>query len=336
VRKISIAVLGDLHLGSLVSIMPDHVDRQMSCLDATIAEIRAEKPDMVVFLGDVFDRPVPPTSIIRAWLDFLMRNSDLETHWVCGNHDRTSNLVCSIDLFDALAGTDVLPRLSVHIRPEADSTGHIGFLPYPVTRPLQGTGISFCHASFSGVVSDTGMPMEGAVPEGGHMYVAGHHHTAQAFDDVWYPGAPWPLSFDEADVHHRGRIVVDTTDGLSIEPSIEVIPPPWRMRRETIASEADLDRVAKVDDTANGTLVALKMTDPSIQLPPGYLAENPHVVRMTSTRETGISGVVKDAMGHGTMAPADPLGIRTLRRLLESEGFADDIEWAVKKVRGAV
>lgn len=85
----------DLHLGKIIheqSLLED----QAHLLDQLAVELEAEKYDVFLVAGDLFDRSVPPPQAVALWDDFLFRIKtrlpDLAVIVIPGNHDGAQRL----------------------------------------------------------------------------------------------------------------------------------------------------------------------------------------------------------------------------------------------------
>lgn len=125
-----LAVIGDLHLGKTLygyDLTP-HARRAMySFLDLCVAS----RVDIAVCLGDIYDRPAPPTPVrkmVSQWVNEFQR-AGIDLYLLSGNHDATT----SPDAPTALESLRVLivPSL-VHVvdRPTLLDCGAL-LLPFP-------------------------------------------------------------------------------------------------------------------------------------------------------------------------------------------------------------
>lgn len=79
----------DLHLGRQFNGLSMEEDHQ-AILDQIVDAVAANRADVLIIAGDVFDRPAPPASSVRQFNGFLSRISN-ETKaavvMIAGNHD---------------------------------------------------------------------------------------------------------------------------------------------------------------------------------------------------------------------------------------------------------
>jgi len=312
----SLAAIGDLHLGKLAFIH-DHLERQIAHLDGIAARIRDSDADKVVLLGDVFDKPAPPPATVMAFISWIVRHRDLRFDWIAGNHDRTSSVPAQVDVISMLAETGLLDNLTVHLEPSAD--GEIGFLPFPHKTPLPDTILSFGHVNRPGARTDNGW----SVPDGDwnekHWYVLGHIHTAQKKGRTWYPGSPWQLSFGE-----YGDLLGWAEIRMADKPRYRFVEtdPPYRLRRVHVESEDDLGEIPGPNDFDWFSL----SFDPGIDLPDGFLQDNPHC-RLANSPRKRAEAVEEDAVEGLDL-------MEMLERFLRGRGLSEnDVRWAMKKTR---
>jgi len=235
---VKLAHLADLHLGFR------QYDRQTprggNQREADIAEafrlavddILAERPDLILFAGDVFHSVRPTNSAILFCFQQLQRLRaglpDSPIVVIAGNHDtpRSTETGTILRLYEALgvevavehARRIVFSRLDCSVL-AVPHQALVGDEP-PALRPERGTrfNVLVTHGQFPGLGEDRGtMEYGGArvtrelIAPAQWDYVAlGHYHVAHEVEpNVWYAGSlaylspnPWGQLQDEAD---RGR-----------------------------------------------------------------------------------------------------------------------------------
>lgn len=98
----------DWHLGARL-VERDRLPEHAAFLDWLIDTLRAEKIDVLLVSGDVFDAANPPQDAVALYFDFLKRLADLNSVQAVitgGNHDSASHLN---------APRDLLRRFDVHV-----------------------------------------------------------------------------------------------------------------------------------------------------------------------------------------------------------------------------
>ncbi|MCR8644579.1 exonuclease SbcCD subunit D [Paenibacillus sp. N1-5-1-14] len=130
----------DWHLGKLVQGVYMTED-QASVIEQFIQEIEAEKPDIVVIAGDLYDRAIPPTEAVQL-LDQVLERIVLQLKVpvlaVAGNHDSPSRLNFGSCLMRA-AGLHITGELSHSLEPVVmhDAHGEVHFHLIPYAEPVQ-------------------------------------------------------------------------------------------------------------------------------------------------------------------------------------------------------
>ena len=235
---VKLAHLADLHLGFR------QYDRQTprggNQREADIAEacrravddILAERPDLILFAGDVFHSVRPTNSAILFCFQQLQRLRaglpDSPIVVIAGNHDtpRSTETGAILRLYEALgvevavehARRIVFSRLDCSVL-AVPHQALVGDEP-PALRPERGTrfNLLLTHGQFPGLGEDRGtMEYGGALvtreliaPAQWDYVALGHYHVAHEVEpNVWYAGSlaylspnPWGQLQDEAD---RGR-----------------------------------------------------------------------------------------------------------------------------------
>ncbi|WP_214110375.1 exonuclease SbcCD subunit D [Acrocarpospora catenulata] len=228
---------------------------QAAFVDHLVATVRAERVDVVVVSGDVYDRALPPVDAVALCGEALARLRALGVHTVLisGNHDSPVRLGFGADLMDR-----------VHLRTDPGRAwqpvvvNNVGFYGIPYLEPELVKGpwelaerthtaaithamdriradrrerkVVLAHAFVTGGQasdSERDITVGGVahVPLGafdGVDYVAlGHLHGRQRMSDtVRYSGSPLAYSFSEAG-HVKGSWLVDLDAG-----GAEFVPAP--------------------------------------------------------------------------------------------------------------
>jgi DNA repair exonuclease SbcCD nuclease subunit len=235
-----VAAIGDAHLGrSYYSFTtPEGVNQRERdfelSFEAAVELALAQEPDVIVWLGDVFDHPRPTYRSFRVAQRALARVRDLGVRAVVisGNHD-TPRLPGTGSPYSALADTfpEVcfahrmayerfeLPGLVVHAVPqmltveatlgaldEADrrrSTDHPNLL---LTHPRI-TQVEPSHADINEIEVDARALRSDFV-------LLGHYHFHTRVDRrIWYAGATDTFSFADDPDKAKGIVVLDTDNG---------------------------------------------------------------------------------------------------------------------------
>lgn len=239
-----VAAIGDAHLGR--SYLPYTVDGGVNqrewdferSFEAAVALALAQEPDVVIWLGDIFDHPSPHYRSFRVAQRALatIRDHGVPAVVISGNHD-TPRLPGRGSPYSALA--DTFPEvhfahrlqyerfevggakdgLVVHAVPQmmsvdatldalADanarrSTDHTNLL---ITHPRL-KQVEPRHADINEIEIDLGTLQSDLV-------LLGHYHFhAKVADGIWYAGSTDTFSFADDPDKAKGIVVLDTTTG---------------------------------------------------------------------------------------------------------------------------
>jgi DNA repair protein SbcD/Mre11 len=157
----------DWHLGRSLH-RADLRAAQAAFLDHLVATARAEKVDVVLIAGDVYDRAVPPVDAIELCEDALVRlhATGARVVLISGNHDSARRLGFGGGLLD-LAGVHLRTRVGALARPVMlqDAHGPVAIYGVPYLEPDAVRGQL--------PEADAGPP-RGEVAPRGHAGVLGH------------------------------------------------------------------------------------------------------------------------------------------------------------------
>jgi DNA repair exonuclease SbcCD nuclease subunit len=236
-----VAALGDAHLGRsyLPFTTPEGVNQRERdfevCFEAAVDLALAQQPDVIVWLGDVFDHPRPTYRSFRLAQRTLVKIRDhgIPAVVITGNHD-TPRLPGTGSPYSALADTFAgsvhfahrlqyerfeLPGLVVHAVPQmltveatldaletaaksrdADRTNLL------LTHPRI-TQVEPRYADINEIEVDAGMLQSDLV-------LLGHYHFhTQVGRGIWYAGSTDTFTFADDPDKPKGILVLDTDSG---------------------------------------------------------------------------------------------------------------------------
>lgn len=236
-----IAAVGDAHLGRSYypytgdgGVNQRELDFERS-FDAAVDLALRQEPDVVVWLGDIFDHPRPTYRSFRVAQRALTRIRDhgRQAALITGNHD-TPRLPGKGSPYSALADTFPefhfahrlayerfdLAGLSIHAVPqtltvdaamdalaEAARQRRPGVTNLLLTHPRI-TQLQPRYADINEIEIDAGLLQSDLV-------LLGHYHTFAAVSDtMWYAGAPDSFSFADDPDRAKGIAVLDTDTGV--------------------------------------------------------------------------------------------------------------------------
>src|SRR5580704_18069448 len=154
----------DWHLGRSLH-RADLRAAQAAFLDHLVDTVRAEKVDLVLVAGDVYDRAVPPVDAVGMCEDALLRLHDAGARIVLisGNHDSARRLGFGSGLLDK-AGVHLRTRLGALARPVLLEDAH---------GPVAVYGVPYLEPDAVRSELPPAGPGDGEVPRG-HAGVLGH------------------------------------------------------------------------------------------------------------------------------------------------------------------
>ena len=130
--------LSDLHLGKRMdefSLLED----QKHILDEIIGIIDAEKPEVVLICGDIYDKPNPPAEAEKLMDEFTFQLAErkLPTIIISGNHDSAQRIAFGARLMNK-SGIHLSPVYNGKVEPIVltDEYGEVRFYPLPFVKPI--------------------------------------------------------------------------------------------------------------------------------------------------------------------------------------------------------
>ncbi|MCP3776360.1 exonuclease SbcCD subunit D [Paenibacillus sp. MZ04-78.2] len=125
----------DWHLGKLVQGVYMTEDQQF-VLEQFIKDIEADRPDVIVIAGDLYDRAVPPTEAVQlldSVLETIILQLKIPVLAVAGNHDSPSRLDFGSSIMKA-SGLHIAGELTYPFEPvvlcDQDGEVHFHLIPY--------------------------------------------------------------------------------------------------------------------------------------------------------------------------------------------------------------
>jgi DNA repair exonuclease SbcCD nuclease subunit len=252
-----VAALGDAHLGRAYLAITDPATgvnrRELDFEESFTAAVDlalAQAPDLIVWLGDVFDHPRPTYRSFRVAQRALLkiREHGVKLVAISGNHD-TPRLPGTGSPYSALADTfpDVLfatrlsyaafdlPGLRIHCIPQmltVDATLEALDLA-DRERSLDKSNLLLTHPRVTQVEPRYADINEIEVDAGcikADLVLLGHYHFhTKVMDGMWYAGSTDTFTFADDPDKPKGIVVLDTDTG-----QIEHVPVPATRRLVTL------------------------------------------------------------------------------------------------------
>lgn len=189
--------IADLHLGSLIG---------KAWLQKRVSEVNAQKPDMVVLLGDILEGHGPSQHLLVPI--FRRLSAPLGVWAVPGNHEAYGDYQKALDLMEE-AGLQVLCNRWVEIRPGFVVAGvedltivrRRGKVPNQVSRTLEARP-----EGATVLLSHTPWQIEAAAEAGTDLMLCGHTHGGQIWPFGYLVRLVYPLLAGE--YHVDGMTVI--------------------------------------------------------------------------------------------------------------------------------
>ena len=244
-----VAAIGDAHLGRsyLNVVSPAGVNQREHdfelSFEAAIDAALAQSPDLVVWLGDVFDHPRPTYRSYRVAQRGLtrIREHGVGCVVISGNHD-TPRLPGTGSPYSALADTFgelhfahrlsyerfELPGLVVHAVPQMMTVEATldALAEAERTRSLDRTNLLLTHPRVTQVVPRTyadinEIELDDAVLQS-DLVLLGHWHIhTRVRDRVWYAGSTDTFTFADDPASPKGILVLDTDTAAVTHVALE-------------------------------------------------------------------------------------------------------------------
>jgi DNA repair exonuclease SbcCD nuclease subunit len=236
-----IVALGDAHLGKTYlsrtvdgGVNQREVDFEVSFRQAVDVAL-AQQPELIVWLGDIFDYPRPTYRSFRVVLQALLRIREhgVPAVLITGNHD-TPRLPGTGSPYTALSevfGAEVrsahrmayerfdFPGLSVHAVPQMLTREATidGLREADRNRSLDRTNLLLAHPLVPSVPRRYADINEIEVDERdlrADLVLLGHYHThRQLTPGIWYAGSTDTFTFADDPEEPKGVVVLDTDAG---------------------------------------------------------------------------------------------------------------------------
>lgn len=265
----TIAAIGDVHLGALDRHIPDAYKKVIRTISRILANCESKGIHEVVFLGDIGDSVHIPDHMFLAFCDMLKKH-DMYYHILVGNHDRASVDSHSLNILSWMGRNELLP-VRVYNEPEIVKIEEDRYFmcpsPYVEDVPKK-CRYGFGHFGFSGALSDTGTALASKnTPKG--RWVLGDYHTPQNGKTYIYAGSVTQTKFyEEPD---KGYIEIDE------QPKFVSWTPSILLGRKTLTSLDELDRL----DPDIHYVVTLSG---GLTSPANWASQYPNVVRLITEK----------------------------------------------------
>lgn len=210
---------------------------RLDALRATGELAVAQKADLVVIAGDIFDAEAPPSRLVKRALDAVAAFPQVTWVWMPGNHDS----LAAVDLWERLA-RDKPDNVILATTPEVIEIGpDVAILPAPP--PVRSPGydltawmdnadtglrirIGLAHGSIKDFTSDDGAlatipPDRAKLSDLDYLALGDWHGQGAVSSHAWYAGAAETDSFKD---HPAAGVLLVDIDGRGTPPRITQMP----------------------------------------------------------------------------------------------------------------
>lgn len=217
-------------------------------LSQLLGELKASRYDRLIILGDLFDTfAVVRSEILALWSNFLAAAGPHvgKIILLVGNHDLSgeSGGVSALEPFRHFPGVLVIDR-------PVELNG-VNYFPFfrnikdfeAECRKLPAGSLLVCHQSLNGAQFQNGFyDPHGADPTAtSHLLgvISGHVHVVQKVSNWWFPGTPYPQSFDDAGVTKGVFEISLAKTGYTVSRHITFDMPHYVVIKGTLPEMAD-------------------------------------------------------------------------------------------------
>jgi DNA repair protein SbcD/Mre11 len=234
-----VVALGDAHLGrSYLPVTENSVNRREmdfeESFDRAVALALAQQPDLVLWLGDIFDQPKPSyRSFVRAQRALArIRDHGTGCIIISGNHDTPrqpgigSPYTALAEVFDSFHFATrmtyervELPGLTVHAVPQMANVAHTldALAEADRSRNPDHTNLLLTHPRVPQVeprYADVNEIEVDADALRADLVLLGHYHVhTQVGRGIWYAGSTDTFTFADDPDDAKGIVVLDTDTG---------------------------------------------------------------------------------------------------------------------------
>ena len=265
--------IGDLHLdGRLVKHIPDLNQYIMSEVRSTITKAQKKGCRVVVFYGDIGDKPVLSYEAHMLLLDLFREFSHMKFIMLAGNHDRKDINTTGLDLLVHIATPNLRIVKDVPTMLFRNTDHPINLLPWPFYKEVVADATNVLHVEVAGSFMDSGRAFSGGHQIPNKFFcVIGHLHTMHKVGkNVNFSGTLYQTYFGEKEPKYWH--LVDAT-----ERTVECIKhnPRYILRNIVIEKPGDLEEL--IPD--NPDILCKLFVKSNVALHDGVLDKYPNIVK---------------------------------------------------------
>jgi len=270
--------VGDLHLGSLNKYFPNHPnpdDFIYEALEKVFSYAREENIKHIIYLGDIFDNPLPlPTSVIR-FTKFNLKNlskwKDLNLYLIPGNHDYEKQGDTSLRIPMYIKSLGVMDRFHIFSQPSKIKVEKIPFqfLPWPFHKRLEGSAsVIVAHITLNGHVMNSGYKAKNKieVEVGKDVWVVGDiHERCKVKKGFYHPGTLYQTRSDEKLPKGFTIMTASKLKSGKLKTNFKFMPidPPHRLETKIIEVKEDFDNLTNQPNIAYKLFISEGIRIPS-------------------------------------------------------------------------
>jgi hypothetical protein len=310
----------DNHFGAFGSIFPELNDPDSLLYEAIEQPLEYARENGIhnlFFLGDLFDDPDPSQTQINRLIQFLVFLAEsFSVHVILGNHDYLAIGKNSMETVEFVNRAFNIKNVSIHMKPERVLIDGVpfSFLPWPhFDKKKAGLkekpSINIAHVKQYGALTDSGM----RIKQGGvklnvddDWWVIGDLHRKQTSNRVFYPGTLYQKNFGEPLPKGFGHYTATYRKAeLRLKEKWIPMEPPFVLHNIKVETPEDLKLV--LPQIEKRPLLRYKLfVKNNVALPPNFLDNNPHVVKVEGWRtKQELEQIEKGSVGIANIPPLD-------------------------------
>lgn len=265
------AGIGDLHLDGRLAKHIENLNQYiMSEVRSVVAGAQKKGCKLIVFYGDIGDKPKLSDEATMLILDLCREFPSLKFVMIAGNHDRTDAHKTGLDLLAHIRE----PNLKVVVKPTVlyrNTDYPINLLPWPHKTVME-DATNVIHIEVAGSFMDSGRPFDGGVKiPSKYFCVAGHLHTKQKIGkNVHYSGTLYQTYFGEKEGKFWHLVDAEARTVEAIRHS-----PKYVLRNIVINSPDEIETLIPEDQN----ILCKLFVKAGVALHDGVLDKHPNVVK---------------------------------------------------------
>jgi DNA repair exonuclease SbcCD nuclease subunit len=265
--------IGDLHFdGRLSKHIPELNKYIIQEVRSVVAKARKKGCRLVVFYGDIGDKPVLSYEAHMLLIDLFDEFAEMKFVMISGNHDRLDVHHTGLDLLFHMRKPNVKIILSKPTMIFRDTDHPINLLPWPFYKEVEAGATNVIHVEVAGSFMDSGRPFNVGTKISPKCFcVAGHLHTMhKAGKNVHYSGTLYQTYFGEKEGKYWHLVDAEARTVENVKHS-----PQYVLRNIVIEKPSDIEDLIPSDPN----ILCKLFVKAGVALHDGVLDKHPNVVK---------------------------------------------------------